>query len=69
MICLVVDRWYQFIDVSERIEIHGFCDASIKAYGACVYIKVVHPNGHINVSLLSSKSRIAPLKGLTIPKL
>jgi len=45
-------------------EIHGFCDASIEAYGACVYIVC---NGRSQ--LLWSKSRVAPLKTLTVPKL
>ncbi|XP_072400679.1 uncharacterized protein [Diabrotica undecimpunctata] len=42
-------------------ELHGFCDASEAAYGACLYIK--------QSQLLIAKSRVAPLKVLTIPKL
>ena len=64
----VVDRWCMFDDSTESVEIHGFCDASIKAYGACVYIKVINSDG-VHLSLLTSKSRIAPLKALTVPKL
>ena len=46
-------------------EIHGFSDASKQGYGACVYI----PVGSIKVCLLTSKSRVAPLKEQTIPRL
>ena len=50
------------------IQLHGFADASKSAYGANVYIRV----STIDVcssSLLTSKTRVAPLKGDTIPRL
>ncbi|XP_036317473.1 uncharacterized protein LOC118732444, partial [Rhagoletis pomonella] len=50
------------------LQIHGFCDASIAAYGACIYIRA-ESDGHILTNLLCSKSRVAPLKALTVPKL
>lgn len=53
----------------QSIEIHGFCDSSQKAYGACVYLRSIDPNNHIHVHLLCSKTRVAPLKTATIPKL
>ncbi|XP_055622591.1 uncharacterized protein LOC129766753 [Toxorhynchites rutilus septentrionalis] len=49
-------------------EIHGFADASNLAYGACIYIRAVSIES-VKVSLLCSKSKIAPLKGLTIPRM
>ncbi|KAL7724966.1 hypothetical protein ACLKA6_009755 [Drosophila palustris] len=49
-------------------EIHGFCDASMSAYGACIYIRS-ESKGELTSRLLCSKSRVAPLKTLTIPKL
>ncbi|XP_055622604.1 uncharacterized protein LOC129766161 [Toxorhynchites rutilus septentrionalis] len=53
------------------IELHGFCDASNLGYGACVYIRVMDSNGHFAVTLLTSRSRVAPLKNArpTIPRL
>lgn len=50
-------------------QIHGFCDASQHAYGAAVYIRSENSHGEITVNLLCAKSRVAPLKMITIPKL
>nr|CAI5857725.1 unnamed protein product [Callosobruchus analis] len=52
-----------------RIELHGFCDASTKAYGAVVYLRSVDVSGNIQVTLLCSKSKVAPIKMLTTPRL
>ncbi|XP_054717382.1 uncharacterized protein LOC129226778 [Uloborus diversus] len=50
------------------IEIHSFCDASKKAYGAAVYIRVKTRDG-IYVNLITSKSRVAPLGIVAVPGL
>ncbi|ENN74461.1 hypothetical protein YQE_08953, partial [Dendroctonus ponderosae] len=39
------------------------------AYGACIYIRSIDSFGSITVSLLCSKTPVAPLKQLTIPRL
>ena len=52
----------------ERIEFHCFSDASEAAYGAAVYIKVI-TDSETSVSLVMGKSRVAPLKTLSIPRL
>ncbi|XP_050300129.1 uncharacterized protein LOC126738734 [Anthonomus grandis grandis] len=51
------------------IEIHGFSDASLEAYGACIYLRSVTKSGDMQVRLLCSKSKVSPLKVLTIPRL
>ncbi|XP_055840517.1 uncharacterized protein LOC129908191 [Episyrphus balteatus] len=52
------------------IELHGFCDASMKAYGAAVYVRVLDSNGNIHVNLILSKARVAPSKRtITLPRL
>ncbi|GFS91797.1 DUF1758 domain-containing protein [Trichonephila clavipes] len=52
-----------------RIEIHGFSVASERAYADVVYIKCFNESGQSQTRLLCSKSRVAPLKTLTIPRL
>lgn len=47
---------------------HGFADASVKAYSAVVYF-VCELHGSFRVELLTSKTRVAPLKSQTIPRL
>lgn len=51
------------------IQIHGFCDASQKAYGACVFVRSVDQDGNCQVRLWCSKSRVAPLKVISLPRL
>ena len=65
-----VNRFY-FEGVSgfsrgSSVEIHGFCDASSYAYGAVVYLVDVVSRRSV---VVASKSRVAPLKGLSIPRL
>lgn len=57
------------IDSSRRVELHIFTDASERAYGACLYVRSISENGDIWVRLLVAKSRVAPLKPTTIPRL
>lgn len=50
-------------------ELHGFADASMSAYGACIYIRSVLEDDSAELQLLCSKSKVAPLKQVTIPRL
>ncbi|XP_062703578.1 uncharacterized protein LOC134286032 [Aedes albopictus] len=62
-----IPRFVGLVSV-ESVEVHGFADASLRAYGAVIYLRVVS-GSDVKVSLLCSKSRIAPLSPLTIPRL
>ncbi|CAK9800717.1 hypothetical protein ANTPLA_LOCUS7241 [Anthophora plagiata] len=54
---------------AKRIELHGFADASEKAYGACVYLRSSIGSGKWETRILCSKSRVAPLKVISLPRL
>ncbi|GFV01155.1 pro-Pol polyprotein [Trichonephila clavipes] len=46
---------------SSEVQIHTFSDASQKAYGAAAFLRVKHKD-RVSVDLVTSKSRVAPLK-------
>jgi hypothetical protein len=51
-----------------RIELHGFSDSSKELYCAVVYLRLTSNDG-VKLSFLASKTKVAPLKTLTIPRL
>ena len=46
-----------------------FADASRDAFGTCAYRRSETSSGKVNVKFVTAKSRVAPLKELTIPHL
>ncbi|GFY46880.1 integrase catalytic domain-containing protein [Trichonephila inaurata madagascariensis] len=52
----------------KQITLHVFCDASKKAYAACVFLRVEYEENVI-VKLIQAKARVAPLKDISIPRL
>lgn len=56
-------------DSCNRFEFHGFADASQQAYGACIYVHTVDEFGTIQTTLFCSKTRAAPVKSMSIPRL
>lgn len=50
-------------------EIHGFCDASQKAYAAVLYVRVILRSGEIKVTLVAAKTKVPRLKKVTLPRL
>ena len=53
----------------QTMELHGFSDASEKAYAAVVYLRSTYSEHPPVVSLVASKTKVAPIKPMTIPKL
>ena len=53
----------------EELSIHTFSDASKNPYTAVVYARHVYEDGNITARLIMSKSRLSPLKTVSIPRL
>nr|XP_040241612.2 uncharacterized protein LOC120961699 isoform X1 [Anopheles coluzzii]XP_049461104.1 uncharacterized protein LOC125906417 isoform X1 [Anopheles coluzzii]XP_049463243.1 uncharacterized protein LOC120950902 isoform X1 [Anopheles coluzzii]XP_049464286.1 uncharacterized protein LOC125907234 isoform X1 [Anopheles coluzzii] len=65
--CYRIER-YCFA-LRSNVQLHIFTDASESAYGSCVYARCEDAEGNIKISLLASKSRVAPLKRISLPRL
>lgn len=50
-------------------DLHVFGDASERAYAASAYLRVVDATGEIHCRFAMGKSRLSPLKKVTIPRL
>ncbi|XP_055585254.1 uncharacterized protein LOC129738093 [Uranotaenia lowii] len=59
-----VPRWTGYLNNLTSVELHGFCDASEAAYGACIYLRCTSDKGSITVRLVTAKSKVAPLEDL-----
>lgn len=63
-----IERWLHTAGNS-RVQLHAFADASERAYAAAIYIKSVDQTGNTIVSLVTAKTRVAPTKQLSLPRL
>lgn len=59
---LSVPRWLGLSSTAKAVELHGFSDASQLALGAVVYIRVINDLSEVCVSLVSAKTKVAPIK-------
>ncbi|XP_037930486.1 uncharacterized protein LOC119665293, partial [Teleopsis dalmanni] len=66
---MIIPRHVFNHEIPLDIQLHCFVDASEKAYGAAIYVRAILKTSTIIVRLLCSKSRVAPLKRQTIPRL
>ena len=57
------------LDKASHVELHTFCDASVQGIGAVSYLKTTQPDGHIEVSFVFGKAKLAPAHATTIPRL
>ncbi|KRY10188.1 hypothetical protein T12_8049 [Trichinella patagoniensis] len=51
----------------KRVELHAFCDTSELAYGTVVYLRVETCAPRALVNLVTAKTRVAPIKRLSLP--
>ena len=52
-----------------RTELHHFSDASVKGYRQCSYLRMIDEQQRIHCTLVMGKSRVAPLKPVTVTRL
>ena len=65
---LKIDRCFAFSDSKDHV-IHMFSDASIKGYAAVSYWNSKIDGKGVGSRLIASKSRVAPLTSLSVPRL
>ena len=51
------------------IELHHFSDTSVDGYGQYLYLRLVNKSNQVHCSFAMEKSRVTPLKNVTVPRL
>ncbi|XP_052737821.1 uncharacterized protein LOC128198126 [Bicyclus anynana] len=65
-----IDRWLQTSEsLMKNVSVHGFCDASNRAYGAVAYMRVITVEGKVTITIIAAKSRVASTKAKSLPRL
>ena len=63
-----IPRQY-FNNVDSEVQLHVFCDSSQLAYGAVAYLRGTTPKSGTKCTFVMSKSKVAPIKPQTMPRL
>ena len=50
-------------------ELHSFSDASVNGYGQSSYLRMINDRDEVHCALVMAKSRVTPLKPVTVPRL
>ena len=65
-----VPRCYSLLkEAIASTQLHGFSDASEEAYAGIVYMRIEYSNKSVHTSLIISKTKVSPIKRLSIPRL
>ena len=62
-----VNHLHKFFSRRRKALKKYYCDASEEAFRVCVYIHLELEDGNYDVRFVTAKSRVAPLKKLTLP--
>ena len=65
---VTIDRCFKSPDLGEITSCH-FSNASHQGYGAVTYLRITGHDGNVKCSFVMGKSRLAPIKPVTIPRL
>ncbi|KAJ0169155.1 hypothetical protein K1T71_014936 [Dendrolimus kikuchii] len=67
---IYIERWLGVSTSNKKtIQLHGFCDASMQAYAAVLYCRVQNLDGSCKICLVAARTRVAPLKTISLPRL
>lgn len=62
-----IPRW--IVNHLGAVQLHGFADASESAYAAVVYARSKDRDGNVCISLVASKTKVAPIQQVSLPRL
>lgn len=65
---VAIPRWLGTFR-QHSIQLHCFCDASIQAYAAVVYLRIEDDRNNVSTQLLTAKTKVAPTKTVSLPRL
>ena len=66
---LIPQYYFSDNDGIKSCELHGFCDASESTYAAVVYLRSKDLEDKVHLALIAAKTKVAPVKRQTIPRL
>lgn len=66
---LAIPRCYNMNLLQSIVQLHIFVDASSQAFAAVAYFRIITQENQISTSLICSKTKCAPLKYMSIPRL
>lgn len=64
-----IPRWIGLTNRNQHVSLQGFCDASEKAIASVVFIRIQNDTQHVSCTLLAAKTKVAPLRKTSIPRL
>jgi len=64
-----VPRYVKLRAKDASVELHGFADASERAYTAVIYVRSTICEENPDVNIIAAKTKVAPIKLVTLPRL